>query len=331
MEYRTLGKAGLKLSALSYGSWVTFGTQVNESLALDLMKTAYDAGVNFFDNAEVYSGGKSEIIMGKVLKKLGFRRDSFCVSSKVLMGGDLPTQKGLSHKHVIDACHAALHRLQVDYLDLYFCHRPDPATPIEETVRAMHTLIMQGKILYWGTSEWNVDQIQSAYGIARQYNLTPPTMEQPEYNLFERNKLEKEYLGLFKNEGLGTTIWSPIASGLLSGKYNNGIPEHTRLDVKGYEWLREKFESQDWKIKIEKVRQLSKVADEAGIPMVNLALGWCLQNRNVSTIILGASKVKQLEQNLQTFNYMDQFTPDLLDKIEEIVGTKPVLPEEFGV
>lgn len=331
MEYRTLGKAGLKLSALSYGSWVTFGTQVNESLALDLMKTAYDAGVNFFDNAEVYSGGKSEIIMGKVLKKLGFRRDSFCVSSKVLMGGDLPTQKGLSHKHVIDACHAALHRLQVDYLDLYFCHRPDPATPIEETVRAMHTLIMQGKILYWGTSEWNVDQIQSAYGIARQYNLTPPTMEQPEYNLFERNKLEKEYLGLFKNEGLGTTIWSPIASGLLSGKYNNGIPEHTRLDVKGYEWLREKFESQDWKIKIGKVRQLSKVADEAGIPMVNLALGWCLQNRNVSTIILGASKVKQLEQNLQTFNYMDQFTPDLLDKIEEIVGTKPVLPEEFGV
>lgn len=331
MEYRTLGKAGLKLSALSYGSWVTFGTQVNESLALDLMKTAYDAGVNFFDNAEVYSGGKSEIIMGKVLKKLGFRRDSFCVSSKVLMGGDLPTQKGLSHKHVIDACHAALHRLQVDYLDLYFCHRPDPATPIEETVRAMHTLIMQGKILYWGTSEWNVDQIQAAYGIARQYNLTPPTMEQPEYNLFERNKLEKEYLGLFKNEGLGTTIWSPIASGLLSGKYNNGIPEHTRLDVKGYEWLREKFESQDWKIKIGKVRQLSKVADEAGIPMVNLALGWCLQNRNVSTIILGASKVKQLEQNLQTFNYMDQFTPDLLDKIEEIVGTKPVLPEEFGV
>jgi voltage-dependent potassium channel beta subunit len=323
MQYRKLGKSGLKLSVFSYGSWVTFGTQIDESLAVEMIKTAYDAGINFFDNAEVYARGQSEIIMGNALKKLCFSRDSFCVSSKVIMGGEKPTQRGLSFKHVVEACHGALKRLQVDYLDLYFCHRPDPDTPLEETVRAMHTLILQGKILYWGTSEWEASQIQAAIDIARRYGLTPPTMEQPEYNLFNRIKMEREYLDLFHYEGLGTTTWSPLASGLLTGKYNEGIPEQSRVNVPGYEWLKQQLQSSEGKSRLEKVKQLKDLADKNGLPLVNLALGWCLQNTHVSTVILGASRVEQLIQNLKTLDYLDKFTPELMAAIEEIVQTRP--------
>ena len=223
MNYRRLGKTGLKVSELSYGSWVTFSFQVGLDEAVNIMELAYENGVNFFDNAEAYASGESEIIMGKALKKLGWSRDSFIISSKVFWGGEKPTQRGLSHKHVVDACHAALKRLQLDYLDLYFCHRPDPETPIEETVRAMHTLVMQGKICYWGTSEWSAKEIKEAYKISKDLNLTPPSMEQPQYNMFEREKMETEYSELFKNEKMGTTIWSPLASGLLTGKYINGM------------------------------------------------------------------------------------------------------------
>ena len=224
MNYRRLGKSGLKVSELSYGSWVTFSFQIDLKQATEIMKLAFDRGVNFFDNAEAYASGESEIIMGQAIKKLGWSRDSFIVSSKVFWGGEKPTQRGLSHKHVIDACESALQRLQVDYLDLYFCHRPDVDTPIEETVRAMHTLVMQGKICYWGTSEWSLNEIKEAYKIANELNLTPPTMEQPQYNMFERQKMEKDYLELFENQGMGTTIWSPLASGFLTGKYSDGMP-----------------------------------------------------------------------------------------------------------
>jgi voltage-dependent potassium channel beta subunit len=322
MRYRNLGKSGLKVSELSYGSWVTFSFQLDTELATEMLKIAYDSGVNFFDNAEVYANGESEVIMGKALKTLGFTRDTYCVSSKAFWGGQLPTQRGLSAKHLTDACNAALRRLQVDYLDLFFCHRPDPETPIEETVRAMHALVIQGKIIYWGTSEWEAAQIEEAYRIAEKHYLTPPTMEQPEYNMFNRSKLEKEYLDLFDKRGLGTTIWSPLASGLLTGKYKNGIPEDTRMNLSGYEFLRERLESEVGRIMVDKANQLQQLADTAGIPLVNLALGWCLQNKHVSTVILGASKPEQLKENLNTLYYLDQFDDLLMKQVDKVISNQ---------
>ena len=322
MKYRNLGKSGLKVSELSYGSWVTFSFQLDTALATEMLKIAYDSGVNFFDNAEVYAGGESEVIMGEALKTLGFTRDTYCVSSKAFWGGQLPTQRGLSAKHLTDACNAALQRLQVDYLDLFFCHRPDPETPIEETVRAMHALVIQGKIIYWGTSEWEAAQIEEAHRIAEKHYLTPPTMEQPEYNMFNRSKLEKEYLDLFDKRGLGTTIWSPLASGLLTGKYKNGIPEDTRMNLSGYEFLRERLESEVGRVMVDKANQLQQLADTAGIPLVNLVLGWCLQNKHVSTVILGASKPEQLKQNLNTLDYLDQFDDLLMKQIDKIISNQ---------
>jgi voltage-dependent potassium channel beta subunit len=247
MEYRRLGKSGLQVSALSLGSWLTFGNQISDKVADELMGIAYDAGVNFFDNAEGYAEGKSEEVMGKILKSQKWERESFIVSSKVFFGTENkgPNRMGLSRKHVIEACNGALKRLQVDYLDLYFCHRPDKQTPIEETVWAMNTLLQQGKILYWGTSEWSAAEIMEAIVVAKQYNLIGPTMEQPQYNLIERNKLENEYLHLFKEHGLGTTIWSPLASGLLSGKYTTGDTKNTRLDLKGMDWLKDRVMAEE--------------------------------------------------------------------------------------
>ena len=322
MKYRNLGKSGLKVSELSYGSWVTFSFQLDTSLAAEMLKIAYDSGVNFFDNAEAYASGESEIIMGEALKTLGFTRDTYCVSSKAFWGGQLPTQRGLSAKHLTDACNAALQRLQVDYLDLFFCHRPDPETPIEETVRAMHALVIQGKIIYWGTSEWEAAQIEEAYQVAEKHYLTPPTMEQPEYNMFNRSKLEKEYLDLFNKRGLGTTIWSPLASGLLTGKYKNGIPEDTRMKLSGYEFLRQRLESEEGRAMVDKANQLQQLADTAGIPLVNMALGWCLQNKHVSTVSLGASKPEQLKQNLKTLDYVDQFDDSLMQQIDKIISNQ---------
>ncbi len=324
MEYNRLGKTGLKVSQLSFGSWVTFSFQLGVSDATKIMKLAFDQGVNFFDNAEVYAGGESEIIMGEAIKKLGLKRDSYVVSSKVFWGGEKPTQRGLSHKHIIDACHAAMKRLQVDYLDLYFCHRPDPETPIEETVRAMHTLIMQGKICYWGTSEWSYQEIQSAYRISNQLGLTPPSMEQPEYNMFNRAKLEKEYLPLFKDEQMGTTIWSPLASGLLTGKYIDSSPKDTRINLKSYQFLKEAFESENYIERHKKVKLLRALADKVNIPLVNLALCWCLKNKHVSTVILGASKIEQLEENLNSLKYLKSVDADLLEEIENILNNKPI-------
>ena len=320
MKYRNLGKSGLKISELSYGSWVTFSFQIDTSKAAEMMRIAYDEGVNFFDNAEAYANGKSEEIMGQALKKLGLPRDTYCLSSKVFWGGELPTQRGLSAKHIHDACNAALQRMQVDYLDLFFCHRPDPDTPIEETVRAMHSLILQGKIIYWGTSEWGADQIELAYKISEEKNLTPPTMEQPEYNIFNRSKMESEYIDLFAYRGLVTTIWSALASGILTGKYKNGIPDGTRMNLNGYEFLKERLNSQKGKHMISTTNQLEKIADSVGIPLVNLALGWCLQNKNVSTVILGASNSDQLRNNLKTIDYLNQFDDSLMQQIKKIIS-----------
>jgi voltage-dependent potassium channel beta subunit len=331
MEFRSLGKSGAQVSELSFGAWVTFGKQADVDLAAELLKTAYEAGVNFFDNAEIYERGQAEIVMGDAIGKLGWRRDSYLVSSKV-HGGSVsnpnPNQWGLSRIHIYDACHQAMERLHVDYLDLYFCHRPDPRVPMEETVRAMTELIHQGKVRYWGTSEWSAQQLMEAHSVARQYNLIPPTMEQPQYNMFERYRFEIEYGRLYETIGLGTTIWSPLASGMLTGKYNDGAPDDSRINLPGYEWLKRIFETDEGTARIEKVKELCNLADEMGTTMARLALAWCLKNPDVSTIIMGASKVSQLEDNLKAPDIVDQLSDDLMEKIEEILDNKPE-PMEF--
>ncbi|MEJ2045482.1 MAG: aldo/keto reductase [Reinekea sp.] len=327
MQYRRLGRAGLQVSTLSLGSWVTFGKQVDLNDAKTLLKTAYDGGINFFDNAEGYEAGVSEKIMGDALTALGLPRDTYAVSSKVYWGGSQPMQLGLSAKHLRDACDAALKRLKVEYLDLYFCHRPDIETPIEETVRAMHHLVQQGKIIYWGTSEWSAQQITQAHAIARQEHLTPPSMEQPQYNLLHRERVEAEYRPLYDDYGMGTTIWSPLASGLLTGKYNNGIPEDSRLTLPGYEWLRDRLLSDEGKQNLEKVAALAGLAKELGVSLTHLALAWCMKNPDVSTVILGASRLSQLEDNLQAVAVVDKLTDDVMYRIDTIVDNKPPAPE----
>ena len=324
MEYNNLGKSGLQISRLSLGSWLTFGKQIDNSIAENLMQLAYDNGVNFFDNAEIYARGQSEIVMGKCLKKFNWSRDTYIVSSKVFFGsgGQLPTQKGLNRKHIFEACHQALERLQVEYLDLFFCHRPDKQTPIEETVWAMHQLIMQGKILYWGTSEWSAQEIMEAHMFAKQNHLIGPVMEQPEYNMFARQKLEVEYLQLFKTVGLGTTIWSPLASGVLTDKYITGFPKDTRLGMDGLEWLRDKNLNEE---KIEKIKKLNQLANELDLSLAKLSLCWCLKNKNVSTVILGASKPVQLSENLETIHVYSKLKEDVWANIDEILQNKPTL------
>jgi voltage-dependent potassium channel beta subunit len=319
MRYRHLGKAGLQLSELSFGAWVTFAQQIDNKTAEKLMTVAYDSGVNFFDNAEAYASGNAEIVMGKILKRCGWPRDTFVVSSKVFWGGDLPNQEGLSRKHVVEACHAALRRLQVDYLDLYFCHRPDPDTPIEETVRAMGDLVAQGKVLYWGTSEWSAEAIREANRTARELHLAPPTMEQPQYNMFHRQNVEHTLAPLFREIGLGTTIWSPLASGLLTGKYNEGDPGDTRISLPNYSWLREQFESDETRRRLAKVKQLATVAKDLGTTLPQLALAWCLKNPNVSSVITGASKPEQVRENMKAVQIVDRLDGAVMNRIDEIL------------
>jgi voltage-dependent potassium channel beta subunit len=329
MQYRRLGKSGLQVSEFSYGSWVTFAKQVDVEPAKAMLSAAYDAGVNFFDNAEGYEQGNSELVMGQAIDELGWSRDSYIVSSKVFWGGSKPTQRGLSAKHVTEACHAALKRLRVEHLDLYFCHRPDIDTPIEETVRAMDNLVRQGKVIYWGTSEWSGQQITEAHAVARANNLTPPTMEQPQYNLFERDKVERDYAPVYDTFGLGTTIWSPLASGLLTGKYNNGMPNDSRANLPGYEWLRDVMMGEQGRARIEKIKELAKIADGAGMPIHHMALLWCLANPRVSTVILGASKIEQLHDNLSALKSREKMTADVMAAIEEVMGNKPAAPQRF--
>ncbi len=315
----------MKVSELSFGSWITFGNQIDNSISEKLMDIAYDAGVNFFDNAEVYAAGRSEVVMGEILKKKGWNRDTYILSSKAFFGagGKLPTQRGLHRKHLVEACEAALKRMQVDYLDLYFCHRPDKETPMEETVWTMHQLILQGKIFYWGTSEWSAQEIMEAHMVARQYNLIGPVMEQPQYNMLTRRKVEVEYAQVYKTVGLGTTIWSPLASGFLTGKYLNADPNDTRLKRDELNWLAEKtFTEENRTI----VKNLDALANDLGISLPHLAIAWCLKNENVSTVILGASKTEQLEHNLKAAEVVSLLTDEVMQNIELILNNKPKLP-----
>ncbi len=326
MEYRRMGRSGLQLSVLSYGSWVTFHKQIDDSIADELMGIAYDNGINFFDNAEAYALGESEKMMGRILKKKNWDRTSYTVSSKAFFGwrgkNNKPNQTGLSRKHLMEACHEALQRLQLDYLDLFFCHRPDPNVPIEEVVWTMHNLIQQGKILYWGTSQWSGAEIMEAHRVAQQYGLIGPTVEQPQYNMFERFKMEQDYLPVFQNVGLGTTIWSPLAAGFLTGKYLNGIPEDSRLAIQGFDWLKERWVQE---AKIEKVKKLAVLAQEMNVSLAEMAIAWTVKNPNVTTAILGATKKHQLEENLKALQVLPLLTPEIMEKIEAILQNKPIL------
>jgi voltage-dependent potassium channel beta subunit len=326
MEYRRMGRTGLQLSVLSYGSWVTFHKQIDDSIADELMGIAYDNGINFFDNAEAYALGESEKMMGRILKKKNWDRTSYTVSSKAYFGWrgkeNKPNQTGLSRKHLMEACHEALRRLQLDYLDLYFCHRPDINVPIEEVVWTMHNLIQQGKILYWGTSQWSGAEIMEAHRVAHQYGLIGPTVEQPQYNMFERFKMEQDYLPVFKNVGLGTTIWSPLAAGFLTGKYNNGIPADSRLAIEGFDWLKERWVQE---AKIEKTKKLALLAQEMNVSLAELAIAWTIKNPNVTTAILGATKKLQLEENLKALQVLPLLTNEIMEKIENILQNKPVM------
>ncbi len=327
MEYRYLGKSGLQVSALSFGTWITFGNQIDDNLAEKLMIKAYDEGINFFDNAEVYANGRSEEVMGKILQKVNWDRSSYLVSSKVFFGsgGKKPNQTGLSRKHIFEACHAALKRLKLEYLDLYFCHRPDKNTPMQETVWAMNHLIQQGKILYWGTSEWSALEIMEAHKLASQLNLIGPIVEQPQYNMLHREKMESEYIRLFSTVGLGTTIWSPLASGTLTNKYLNNFPKDTRLNLRDLQWLREKSVTDN---KLQTIQLLNEFSTEKiGISLSQLALAWTLRNKNVSTTILGASKLGHLEENLKALSSVKLLTNEVEDVLDNILGNKPQLPD----
>jgi len=323
MRYRRLGASGLQLSALSFGAWVTFGNRIGRGEARELIAAAWDHGINFFDNAEGYADGEAERVMGDVLADLRLPRDGWCVSSKVFFGAAKdarPTQKGLSRKHVHDACNDALKRLRVDYLDLYFCHRPDPETPIAETVWAMDTLIRQGKVLYWGTSEWPAAAIREAHKIARAHGLHAPTMEQPQYNLLHRERVELEYAPLYAEYGMGTTIWSPLASGLLTGKYNEGVPADARLAQEGFAWLQRSVLGDTTSRRVERARKFTDVARELGAAPAPLAIAWCLRNPHVSTVLLGATKTEQLLQNLEALALVDRFDDGAWARVEAAVA-----------
>ena len=320
MNYRNLGSAGLKVSEFSLGAWVTYGGQVGEAAAVECMSAAYEAGVNFFDNAEAYADGNAEVVMGNVIKKLKWRRESIVVSSKVFWGGEGPNDRGLSRKHVLEACRNSLKRLQLDYLDLFFCHRPDPNTPIEETVWAMNNLLDRGLILYWGTSMWSAEDILKAHDIARERGLVPPQMEQPVYNMLQRDKVEKEYLPLYDKMGLGTKIWSPLASGLLSGKYNRGIPKGSRASLKGYEWLRDNVITPQ---NVELVNELGPIAKDLGCTMAQLALAWCARNKYVSTVITGATSREQVVENMKAAEVVSKLDGSVLKRIDGVLAGKP--------
>jgi voltage-dependent potassium channel beta subunit len=329
MEYRFLGRTGLKVSALSLGSWVTFGDQIDEAVAHDCMVAAREAGVNFFDNAEAYAGGQSERVMGNVIRQVGWKRSDLVISTKIFWGGSGPNDRGLSRKHIIEGTRGALDRLQMDYVDLIFCHRPDPDTPIEETVRAMSHVIERGWAFYWGTSEWSAAEITEAYRIARQEHLNPPVMEQPQYNMFHRQRVEVEYARLYEEIGLGTTIWSPLASGILTGKYNEGIPEDSRMAIEKYDWLRDELESEEGRLRLEKARRLAPIARETGATMAQLALAWCLRNPHVSTVITGASRAQQVVENMQALEVAGRLDDDCMQQIEVILANRPEPAKRF--
>ncbi len=327
MKYRHLGKTGIQVSELSFGSWVTFSTQADVKAAVDMMAAAYDAGVNFFDNAEVYAGGKSETVMGAALKELKWRRSSYLISTKFFWGINegINEKNTLNRKRLIEGIAGSLDRLQLDYVDLIYCHRPDATTPIEETVWAMHNIIEWGQALYWGTSEWSASEIAQAIQIAERHHLHKPVVEQPQYNMFERGRLEGDYVRFYKDYGYGTTIWSPLASGLLTGKYKGGIPKDSRGALKGYDWLKNLLTDEQ---KLAKVIALEPIAKELGCTLSQLALAWCVKNPFVSTVITGASRVEQVHENMKAAEVVDRITPEIMAKIDVIFGVKKSEDEE---
>jgi voltage-dependent potassium channel beta subunit len=318
MEYRHLGRSGVRVSELSLGSWVTFHNQVNLDAAVEMMSAARDAGVNFFDNAEIYAKGKSETIMGAALKKLGWRRSSYLISTKFFWGLNegINEKNTLNRKYLLEAIDGSLERLGLDHVDLVYCHRQDPATPIEETVWAMHNIVESGKAIYWGTSEWSAADIVAAIEIAERHHLHKPVMEQPEYNMFHRERVEVEYMRLFQDYGYGLTTWSPLASGLLTGKYSNGIPEGSRGSIKYYDWLLEKLTDERLN---KKVKKLTEIANDLGATTAQLAIAWLLKNPNVSAVITGASRVEQVSQNMKAVDIVEKLTPDVMEAIEKII------------
>jgi len=323
VEYRFLGRSGLRVSALSFGSWVTFGDQLDEDLAHACMKAARDVGVNFFDNAEVYAGGRSETIMGQVLQRAGWKRTDLVISTKIYWGGEGPNDHGLSRKHVLEGTDASLDRLQLKYVDLIFCHRPDLYTPVEETVRAMSHVVETGRAFYWGTSEWSAEMIRQAYEIARRERLVPPVVEQPQYNMLHRDRVEREYARLYADMGLGLTTWSPLGSGLLTGKYDDGVPDGSRLTLAGYDWLRDIVLGEESEEKLAKVRALAAVAEDLLCTRAQLAIAWCLLNPRVSTVITGASRPEQVVENMQAPEVVKRLTPAVRDRIEAILDNRP--------
>ncbi|MCU1454671.1 MAG: aldo/keto reductase [Acidimicrobiales bacterium] len=319
MEYRRVGRSGLQVSALSFGSWVTFGTQIDTTLAKECLTAARDAGVNFFDNAEAYAGGESERIMGQAIAELGWERHSYVISTKIFWGihGDMVNMSNtLNRKYLLQAIDGSLERMGLDFVDLLYCHRSDPNTPIEETTRAMSDIVASGKALYWGTSEWSADEIRAAWEIAERHHLHKPIVEQPQYNMFESRRVEREYARLYEDIGLGLTIWSPLASGLLTGKYADGIPEGSRASLPGYEWLRAMLTDPG---KNEKVRQLGEVAERLGCTLSQLAIAWCASNPHVSSVITGASRVEQVHENLGAMDVLAKLTPEVLGEIRAII------------
>lgn len=320
MRYRRLGRSGLQISELSLGSWITYGNQVDDRAAIETMSAARDAGVNFFDNAEVYAGGKAETLMGNALKHLGWEREDYIISTKFYWGiAKGPNRKNtLNRKYLHQAIDGSLQRLQLDYIDLVFCHRPDPHTPIEETVWAMHDMISQGKALYWGTSEWSAAEIVSAWQIADRHHLHKPVMEQPEYNLFHRDRVEQEYAPLYEEQGLGLTTWSPLASGVLTGKYANGVPAGSRSTLPGYDWLQQTVTNSEWIAATERLRPIS---NELGCTLSQLAIAWCASNPHVSTVITGASNKAQVVENMGAIEIIPQLDSALLDRIQMAIGT----------
>jgi voltage-dependent potassium channel beta subunit len=319
MTYRRLGRSGLKVSVLSFGSWVSFGPQLDVEKGAACMEAAYEAGVNFFDNAEVYAGGKSEQIMGDIIADLGWERHSYVISSKFMMGihDGVNTRYTLNRKYLLEAIEPSLERLGLEHLDLVFCHRPDPETPIEETVWAMSDIISAGYAHYWGTSEWPAADIRAAWDIAERHHLHKPVMEQPQYNLFTRDRVEEEYARLYDDIGLGLTTWSPLASGLLTGKYIDGVPEGSRATLDGYEWLREMVTDEDAN---EQVRELAEIADELDCTLAQLSIAWCARNPNVSTVITGASRVEQVHENMVALDVMEELDDALMERIDEIMS-----------
>jgi voltage-dependent potassium channel beta subunit len=327
MEYRHLGRSGLQVSVISLGAWVTYGSQVGEDVALECMKAAYDGGVNFFDNAEAYASGRAETVMGNVIRKLGWGRSDLVISTKLFWGGKAPNRGpndvGLSRKRIIEGTDASLQRLQLDHVDLLFCHRPDPDTPIEETVRAMNHVLNQGKALYWGTSEWSAEAIREAAEIAEHQHLVGPLMEQPQYHMFHRDRVEREYAHLYEDIGLGLTIWSPLASGLLTGKYDNGLVPNTRASLPGMEWLKEELVGASAQPKIDVVKKLKPLADQLGCSRAQLALAWCIKNQHVSSAITGATRGEQVKENLGALDVLPKLTDGVMREIDSLLSRAP--------